>query len=137
MFINFDKVLGVQQTALQLYGQRSKILASNIVNADTPNFKARDIDFRSTLARAADGLDKGSLTVSLESSETGHISDHSNLGFTEELLYRVPLQPSLDGNTVDSQTEIAAYTENSIRYQASLRFISGRFKGMISAFRGE
>ncbi len=138
MFIDFDKVLGVHQQALNVLGKRSRILASNIVNADTPNYKARDIDFRSTLRKAAADLGRDNDSVRLEVSEPGHLSDLStDLLADENLLYRVPLQPSLDGNTVDSQTEIAAYTENAIRYQASLRFLSGKFKSIVSALRGE
>ncbi len=138
MFIDFDKVLGVHQQALNVLGKRSRILASNIVNADTPNYKARDIDFRSTLRKVADSQGSDNGTVRLEASAQGHFSEVSTeMTADENLLYRVPLQPSLDGNTVDSQTEIAMYTENAIRYQASLRFLSGKFKSIVSAFRGE
>lgn len=129
--IDFDKALGVHVQALDAYSQRAKILASNIVNSDTPGFKARDIDFRSVLAQ------KTNQSVRLETTEFDHMSDPGSVGTQATLMYRTPMQPSLDGNTVDSQTEIAAFSENAMRYQATLQFLSGKFKGMIAALRGE
>ncbi len=129
--INFDKAIGVHVQALDVYSQRAKILASNVVNADTPGFKARDIDFRSVLRRET------SQEVRLETTESDHIRDPGSVGSMPRLLYRTATQPSLDGNTVDSQTEISAFSENAVRYQTTLHFLSGKFKGILSALRGE
>jgi len=129
--INFDAALGNHVQALGIYGQRAKVLSSNIVNADTPGYKARDLDFRSI-------LDQQQLkAVRLETSEPDHMPLPALNGGPNQLLYRTPMQPSLDGNTVDTQQEVAAFSENAMRYQATLQFLSGKFKGMVSALRGE
>ncbi len=134
MFLSFDNVLGVHEKALYMLGERSKVLATNIINADTPNYKARDIDFKSVLQQSNSVVTR---KVSLEVSDPDHISVVGSGNPYSNLVYRRPLQPSLDGNTVNSQQEIAAYTENAIRYQASLRFLSGKFSGIIRALKGE
>lgn len=129
--INFDKALGVHVQALNVYSQRAKILSSNIVNADTPGFKARDIDFRSVLRQ------QSIKTPRLEATEHDHITESMTAPMQQQLLYRNPMQASLDGNTVDSQQEVAAFSENALRYQTTLKFLAGKFKGMLSALRGE
>jgi len=129
--INFDKALGIHVQALDVYSQRAKILASNVVNADTPGFKARDIDFRSVLNQ------QSGQSVRLEATEYDHMQEPGSVGSQPTLLYRTAMQPSLDGNTVDSQTEIAAFSENALRYQTTLQLLSGKFKGMIAALKGE
>jgi len=131
MAISFDKALGDLPAQLTLYGKRSSVLASNIANADTPGYKARDIDFRSVLAAA------GNNQVNLRTTQPGHIAaDGDTLGGAE-LLYRIPVQPSLDGNTVNSQVEQAQFAENAVRYQSTLTFLSGKFKGLKLAITGE
>jgi len=126
--INFDKALGIHPDALQVFSRRAKIIASNMANSDTPNYKARDINFRDIISSISN--DKSdSLSLSFNDS-----NDYSNFG---ELLYRVPSQPSLDGNTVDVQMETSAFTENSIRFQATMQFLSGKFKGLTKALRGD
>jgi flagellar basal-body rod protein FlgB len=131
MAISFDKALGNLPEHLALYGKRSGLLASNIANADTPGFKARDIDFRRMLASA------GSEQVALQTTRHGHISAGGQAGSINETLYRVPDQPSLDGNTVNIQVEAAAFTENAIRYQSTLTFLSGKFSSLMLAIKGE
>jgi flagellar basal-body rod protein FlgB len=109
-------------------------LARNLANADTPNFKARDIDFRSALAKAG-GADA---PVRMTATHTGHIATGNVAeGGMPELKYRVPLAPSLDGNTVDTQLEQAAFAENAVRYQASLTFLGAKFRALMTAITGQ
>lgn len=141
MPISFDSALGIHQQALSLRTKRTEMLASNIANADTPGYKARDIDFKSALQVSVDKHDQLQQTGSqyagsLNTTNSGHIQlDVSDTNF--ETLYRVPNQSALDGNTVDEQLEKSAFAENALRYQASLEFLSSKFKGMISALKGE
>ncbi|MDQ7015107.1 MAG: flagellar basal body rod protein FlgB [Gammaproteobacteria bacterium] len=130
MGFNFDKVLGVHEKALYLRSQRTAILASNIANADTPNYKAKDIDFRSILSQS-----KQTAALPLAHNNPRHISN-SNRSFSAALQYRNPNQASLDGNTVDPQLEKAAFSENSVRYQATLQLLGGKFKGLLTAIKG-
>lgn len=131
MAISFDKALGNLPEHLTLYGKRSELLASNIANADTPGFKARDIDFRSLLAQA------GGTAMTMKTTRPGHIGGNTASASNAELLYRVPTQTSLDGNTVNSQIEQAQFTENAVRYQSTLTFLNGKFKGLRLAIKGE
>jgi flagellar basal-body rod protein FlgB len=131
MAITFDNALGLSQQALLVRSQRSEILAANLANADTPNYKARDIDFQAML-RGEVETRKG---MSLSVTHAGHIEaqepDDSNL------LYRIPQQPSIDGNTVDAADEQVRFSTNSVQYMTSLRFLGDKFKGLTSAIRGE
>jgi flagellar basal-body rod protein FlgB len=131
MAITFDNTLGLSQQALLLRSQRSEILAANLANADTPNYKARDIDFQAMLRGEVEAREGMSLSV----TNPGHIEakepDDSNL------LYRIPQQPSIDGNTVDAADEQVRFSTNSVQYMTSLRFLGDKFKGLTSAIRGE
>ncbi len=131
MPISLDSALGNLPEALQLRARRTETLASNLANADTPNYKARDFDFRAALAKADSGH------LALTSTRSGHIQAHDHVHGNARMQYRVPDQPSLDGNTVDTQTERSAFTENAVRYQSTLTFLSGRFKGLMTALKGE
>jgi len=133
MVISLDNVFGIHGQALSLYSQRSSILAANLANADTPNFKARDIDFKGILSRAANKKDDAS---QMKATTPGHFGMSSN-SLTAQRFYRQPDQPSLDGNTVEVQKEQAAFTDNAMRYMATLRFITGRVQGMMTALKGE
>ncbi len=127
-----DAALGIPIRALTLGARRLELIANNMANSDTPGFKARDIDFRATLAREAN--EGGSLTLS--TTEAGHIQpDAANGG--AEVKYRIPNTPSLDGNTVDTQLEQSAFSEAAVRYQASLDFLNNRIAGLRSALRGQ
>ncbi len=135
MPINFDKALGSHEKVLLFQSRRTAILASNIANADTPGYKARDIDFSQTLKQ--ENSDTVSST-SLRTTHPSHIGSATSDTFSGvEMKYRTPSQPTLDGNTVELQKEQAAFAENSIRYQATLKFLGGRFKGLRAAIRGE
>lgn len=129
--INFDNALGLHASALQLRAARSEILANNLANADTPGFKARDINFRAVLA----GEVEAQQSLSVEKTHSGHLNGRTQVD--EHLLYRNPTQPSIDGNTVDSQIEKAQFAKNSMDYNTTFEFLSGRFKGMRNALRGE
>lgn len=128
-----DRALGIHQQALEVSARRLELLASNIANADTPNYKARDIDFRAALSQAAS--EQGA--VRLAATQPGHIHATAGAGSMAEVRYRVPNHASLDGNTVDSQMEHAAFAENAVRYQASLDFINSRISGLRKALKGE
>lgn len=128
-----DELFRFHQTALNLRAARQELIASNIANADTPNYKARDIDFASALQGALQGGDK--LTMSATSS--GHragVAGESVMG--APVMYRNPLQPSADGNTVDMDVERAQFADNALRYEASLRFVSDKAKDVLAALQG-
>ncbi len=135
MPVNLDTYLGVHATALKLRSQRTEVLASNLANADTPNYKARDIDFKSALAVASGEKPSG---VHLSTTSARHIGAQDANGTSPaELKYRVPLAPALDGNTVDAQLEQSAFAENSVRYQATLTFLNQKFRGLLTAITGQ
>lgn len=136
MSMNFDKALGIHEQALQLRAQRNQVLAVNIANADTPNFKARDLDFRAALSAAVGqpqslplahtahaGLDQGATAATVSPLEA-------------QLKYRLPNQPTLDGNTVEEHVEQTAFAENALNYQASLQFLGGKFATLKAAITG-
>jgi len=130
MAINFDAALGIGPKMLALREKRSEILATNLANADTPNYKARDLDFKSVLKQSvASG-------VSMNSTQAGHMTPQAQ-SFGANVMYRNPSQASLDGNTVESQIEQAKYAENSVQYQASLKFLGGNFADLMTAIRGQ
>lgn len=136
MAINFDKALGIHEQALMLRAQRNGILATNIANADTPNFKARDIDFSTAMATLQGG---SSNTVSLQATQPGHIGAAANNTLSPlgaQLQYRLPQQPRLDGNTVEAHIEEAAYADNAVRYQASLQFLGSKFASLRNVISG-
>jgi flagellar basal-body rod protein FlgB len=136
MPISLDAYLGVHAQALALQGKRSEVLATNLANSDTPNYKARDVDFRAALAAAATPGTPGA-PLALAATDAKHLGAQVSGTAGAELKYRVPLAPSLDGNTVDVQLEQAAFAENSVRYQATLTFLSQRFKGLMTAITGQ
>lgn len=133
MAINFDKALGVHQQALLLRQQRTEVLAANIANADTPGYKARDIDFSQALGQAQNRAQQ----LDLQRSHSAHIGTAAEpTSLRAPLLYRQPQQPSVDGNTVESHVEQAAFADNAMRYQATMSFLSSRFSGLKSVLSG-
>ncbi len=131
MPINFDSALGIHPDALRVRSQRAELLASNLTNADTPGYKARDIDFQSALKMA-----NGEMGT-MKTSHQNHIQPTGTHVSSPMVQYRTTLQDSLDGNTVDEQIEQAQFMQNSIQYQASLEFLGGKFNGLLKAIRGE
>jgi flagellar basal-body rod protein FlgB len=132
MGLSLDKALGISPQALLVRADRTELLASNLANADTPNYKARDIDFRATLAQVA-GL---SNTLPLERTHERHLpTEEGKLPWPPERLYRVPAQPALDGNTVDPHLEHAAFAENAMRYQSTTEFLTRKVSGLKSVLK--
>ena len=129
--------LQFDQEALNLRHQRQQVLANDIANADTPNFKAQDFDFASELSRAMDSGRPAEGGLSLSPTAAGHIAGGSGSAPVGDLLYRVPAQPSLDGNTVDMDVERTRFADNSVRYQAALTMLNGRIQGLKSAMQPE
>lgn len=132
MSISFANALGIHESALRVRGQRASILANNLANVDTPNYKARDLDFKQVLAQ------KGGATRHFGVQVTNE--RHIAMGAISEdpsVLYRTPHQPSIDGNTVEDQIEHAEYMKNALAFQASFTFLNGKFKGLTSAIRGD
>ena len=121
--------LGFYVNALALREKRNAVLASNIANAATPNFKARDVDFSAEMAKIEPIGD-------LKTTDSRHFAAAVNPR-PDQMLYRQPLQPSLDGNTVELSVEQMQFSENVVRYQTTLNFINGRISGLMSAIRGE
>lgn len=133
MAISFDRALGVHEQALSLRINRAEILANNLANADTPGFKARDLDFKATLREATKSSEPDALALNKTNALHQDTSDKAD----GDLLYRTPMQPSLDGNTVDSQYELAQYMRNNMDFQTSFQFLNGSFRGLMTAIRGE
>ncbi len=142
MPLNLDAYLGIQPDALEVYSQRGEVLAANLANADTPGYQARDIDFRAALAAASQEQGTSSSPGAALQPETTSPDDvtasSSQDGVSTEqyLKYRVPLAPSLDGNSVDSQMEESAFAQNTVRYEASLTFLEDRFSDLTTAITG-
>ena len=133
MRFNLDKAMGIHESALYVRAKRGSVLASNLANSDTPNYKARDIDFQSVLQNAA-----GATSASrLATTNRKHILPGGNSAETAELLYRHPHQAAIDGNTVDAQIEKTKFAENAMMYQTTLNFLTGKFKNLTSAIKGE
>lgn len=127
----FQNVFGIHEQALLLHGQRLGVLAENIANADTPNYKARDIDFSAVLS----GAESGSMPLAV--THGAHIGMSEAGQGSAELKYRNPYQASLDGNTVEMPVEQAAFAENNVRYQASLGFINSQIAELSLAINGQ
>ena len=125
-----DNVFGLNSQALELWQRRSEVIASNIANADTPNYQARDVDFRQALQQASGE----SSNLELSTPTAGQLDPVSTS--TDQLKYRVPLQPSMDGNTVDTQVEQSSFASNMVHYQASLSFINSAIQTLRLAING-
>ena len=132
MAISFDSALGIHSQALELRTQRAEVLANNLANADTPGFKARDLDFQRILREQQGQFD----TLPMATTDGDHLP-HGSMDAATALLYRAPLQPAVDGNTVETQREIAEFTKNAMDFQASFQFLNSKFKGLTRAIKGE
>jgi flagellar basal-body rod protein FlgB len=139
MALNLDTYIGVHADALKLQSKRMEVIADNLANSDTPGYKARDIDFRAAMAGAggAGGASAPSAPVKLATTNPGHLDTDPATEANASLKYRVPLAPALDGNTVDAQQEQAAFADNTVRYQATLTFLSSRFRSLMTAITGQ
>lgn len=119
---------GVSAVAMPLRDQRMKLIASNLANADTPNYKARDIAFDDVLRQAAGSA------APLQTTDARHMD---GLNLQPQMFDRIPLQPSLDGNTVDPDIERAAYGRAALEYRASLSFVESKTRTLMTAITGE
>lgn len=138
--------IGFQSEALVLRSERQRMLASNIANADTPGYVARDMDFAATLRQATGGGAQGGLSgglsggaAPLATTHSGHIpvSTVSTAGVTSTLRYASPSQTNLDRNTVDMDRERANFADNAVKYEASLRFVNAGVGTMLNAIKGQ
>lgn len=136
MMDKLDKALNFQQEALNLLTRRQDILASNIANADTPGYLARDIDFSQELKRAVVEGRRQTQSLTLNLTEKRHIPAAAPAHRRNELLYRIPDQPSADGNTVDMDRERVNFADNNIKYQTSLTLLGSQIKGMMGVIQG-
>lgn len=129
MAFNLNSVFGIHDQAVAVRTQRMQVIAANIANADTPRYYARDYDFREALSAARnDG-------VRAHRTHARHLDGVAGPA-TSSLKYRVPLQPTVDGNTVDPQFEQTAFADNAVRMQASLMFLDGKIRGLRDAITG-
>ena len=137
MVDKLDNALHFNREALNLRAERQKVLANNIANADTPNFKAKDFDFASELKSAVGKGRASGRGIELSTTSSRHLSAHSSRPAVRDLQYRVPDQPSLDGNTVDMDVERANFADNSMRYQASLTMMKSSISRLKAAMQPE
>lgn len=137
MIDKLEAAFQYHQQALGLRQQRHKVLASNIANADTPGYKARDMDFASELKKAVGSGGASGQGLSLARTSERHIAGQGAASAQSGLLYRVPEQASLDGNTVDMDRERTAFADNSVRYQAGLTILNSRIQGLKNAMQPE
>lgn len=132
MAINFDSVFGIHEKALEVRSKRSELLANNIANADTPGYLAKDLDFKAILEGAS------TEQLPMATSQSSHLQNNSMpIEGIGGLMYRIPTQPSIDGNTVDSQVENAEFAKNAVQFQATTTFLNGKIRSLISAIKGE
>ncbi|MCX8005226.1 MAG: flagellar basal body rod protein FlgB [Burkholderiaceae bacterium] len=135
MLDRLTQALDFNAAALSLRAERTRVLAANIANADTPHYKARDFDFRAALAQAT-GARTGP-AAALARTQAGHLPAAAGSAAQPTLLYRVPLQTALDANTVELEVERAAFADNTVRYEASLRFLNGQIRTLLMAINGQ
>lgn len=129
-----DQEMQFHQTALNLRAYRQQLLSSNIANADTPNYKAKDIDFTKALTGA---LNMRMGPIALATTNAGHQQGKVASPFDSLAQYRNVTQASVDGNTVDMDVERAAFAENALHYEASVTFINGLLRSMQSAMQNQ
>lgn len=146
MRTSLDTYLGVHPQALALEAKRNELLAANLANVDTPNYKARDIDFKAAMAAASGNaatapgttlaMSPANAAAPPGAGATSALDGSGGALDPAVLKYRVPMAPSLDGNTVDEQLEQSAFAENSVRYQATLTFLNSKLRDLMTAITG-
>ena len=143
-----DPLFGMHADALAIQQKRMGVLAANLANADTPNYQARDLDFAKLLAKEQGlGSSPSGLNLSSSGQDAGELATTNALhiatstpaaaSLDPNLLYRVPMQPSVDGNTVDAQVEQGKYLDAAMHYEASLTFLNGQVHGLLTAITGQ
>ncbi len=129
----FDSIFGIHEQALHVRTKRAELIANNIANADTPGYKARDINFRAVLSSQMRGEQVGHL----KKTDARHVNHLMEPTAMQGLQYRTPMQPSIDGNSVDMNIEKTEYMQNELRFEATHNFLNGRIKSIIGALKGE
>ncbi len=138
MLNKLDSALSFHQEALRIRGQRQELIAANIANADTPNYKARDIDFKTAMKSALNGASQETFnTAKTNAQHLDGAPSGSPSGRPGEPLFRPIIQGSVDGNTVDMDVERNQFADNAIRYEASLTLINNQLRQMLSAIQGQ
>ncbi len=133
MAISFDKAFGIHQYTIGARSQRAEVLSENIANADTPGYKARDVDFSALLSQA-----QGNQTTSVNLMRTNELHLEGGGSLDTAVMYRNPLQADTgDGNTVDINQERTVFMQNSLEYQTSLEFLNGKINGLLKAIKGD
>lgn len=138
MIARLDQDLSTLRNAMKIRGYRQELLASNIANADTPHYKARDVDFKSALQSALGG--RGAPTVepvTLARTQAGHLGGNGESPFGGAVKYRAEYQGAVDGNTVNMDIERAAFAENALQLEALIMFVNKRFEGLQRAIQGQ
>ena len=125
-----NRIFGVHEPALQARARRLEVLAQNIANADTPNYKARDIDFKAALSQAS------SSDTAMRTTQSAHFNVGQELP-PDDMRFRLPFNTSFDGNTVEMSVEQAQYGKAAADYQATLNFLENRVSGLRKALRGD
>lgn len=145
MLKKLDAELNVLQNALRIRSQRQELLASNIANADTPQYKAKDIDFKSAMQSAMQQAETNSTALAdpragiLKQTSSEHLSGDPDQvkGHSGDVLFRSLVQGSVDGNTVDMDLERNEFVDNSVRYEAGVTLMTDKLKEMMTAIKGE
>ena len=135
MSTKLDGLFQFSQNAMNLHAYRQQLIASNIANADTPGYRAKDLDFAATLKNARNAAEGKPQMPQLRPAGA-NLSGEKNVPLNADVLYRSAVQRSADGNTVDIDVERAQFAENAVRYEAQVQFISGQIKTMLSAIQG-
>lgn len=130
MAISFDKFLGVHDDALVLRSKRMELLAANIANADTPGYKAQDIDFKQAMKNAQ----SGDSSFKMLTTSGKHIQG-SSFAINSDIKYRINSQPSVDGNTVETHIEKAEFAKNALEYSYTLEMLNKKFSGIKKALK--
>ena len=134
MLNRLTDTLNFQGQALVLRSERQRLLASNIANADTPGYQARDINFAQALKEATGSA---AAPAALQATQAGHLAAAAGARAEPNLLYATASQTNLDRNNVDMDRERAAFADNSVKYEATLRFINGNVRTMLDAIKGQ
>ncbi len=129
-----DQAFDLPTQSLKLRAYRSQLLASNIANADTPNYKAVDIDFQKELQRASS---KGGAAFQMKVSDPRHLQASTGGAYGSTVMYRDAVQPSIDGNTVNMDTERAQFADNALHYETTLRVMTSQIRSLMTAIRGQ
>jgi flagellar basal-body rod protein FlgB len=130
MIDKLDATMRFHQEALRLRTQRQEVISANIANADTPQYKARDMNFSAALSSA---VERSGTSTTLAQTSTRHIAGGSRASGSADLLYRQPMQSSMDGNTVEMDVERVNFADNALRYEANLTVLGGKIKSMLAA----